>query len=233
MRKRYAAQLAWGRALKNAMESSKHLKTQTALARRSGVPQSTIGRILHGEVDPQSGNLHLLARALGMPLTALARMAEDAGIQAGPVTASGLLPLISTVHARTFAASVKSLKPEHIEQWIACPSENYGPKTFAMRVNGESMEPFYQHGDVIFVDPDVAPAHGNEVVIYHDARNEVTFKRLVIEGARHYVRALNPNWPEKVVEISADAGWQIVGVVIGRYTAVTPSAPGRRCNVPN
>ena len=40
--------------------------------------QSTIGRILRGEVDPQSGNLHRLARALGMPLTALARMAEEA-----------------------------------------------------------------------------------------------------------------------------------------------------------
>jgi hypothetical protein len=43
---------AWGRALIKAMGWSKHLKTQTALARRSGVAQSTIGRVVRGEVDP-------------------------------------------------------------------------------------------------------------------------------------------------------------------------------------
>lgn len=77
---------AWGRALIKAMGWSKHLKTQTALARKSGVAQSTIGRIIRGEVDPQSGNLQRLARALGMPLTALTRMAEDEEVQAGPVS---------------------------------------------------------------------------------------------------------------------------------------------------
>ena len=82
------APLAWNQALIQAMRSSKHLKTQTALARRSGVAQTTIGRILRGEVDPQSGNLHRLARALGMRLTELARVAEDAEGQTGPATVS-------------------------------------------------------------------------------------------------------------------------------------------------
>ena len=52
MRRHHAAPPAWGRALIEAMGLSKHLKTQTALARRSGVAQTTIGRILRGEVDP-------------------------------------------------------------------------------------------------------------------------------------------------------------------------------------
>jgi DNA-binding XRE family transcriptional regulator len=45
---------AWGRALIKAMGWSRHLKTQAALARKSGVAQATIGRITRGEVDPQS-----------------------------------------------------------------------------------------------------------------------------------------------------------------------------------
>ena len=53
-----------------------------------GVSQSTIGRILRGEVNPRSGNPHRLARALGMSLKALARMAEDAEIQATPAIVS-------------------------------------------------------------------------------------------------------------------------------------------------
>jgi transcriptional regulator with XRE-family HTH domain len=85
---RRAAPPAWGPALTKAMASSKHLKTQTALARRSGVPQSTIGRILRDEVDPQTGSLHRLARALGMRLTDLARLAEDSEMQAGPTVVS-------------------------------------------------------------------------------------------------------------------------------------------------
>ena len=88
MRRHLAAPLAWDRALRKAMGWTKYHKTQTALARRSGVAQSTIGRILRGEVDPVSGNLHRLARALGMPLTALTRMAEDSEMQAGPAVAS-------------------------------------------------------------------------------------------------------------------------------------------------
>jgi transcriptional regulator with XRE-family HTH domain len=75
---------------------SKHLKTQTALARKSHVAQSTIGRIVRGEVDPQSGNLQRLARALGMPLTELTRMAEDAEMEAGRAVVSERVPLIST-----------------------------------------------------------------------------------------------------------------------------------------
>jgi len=73
------------------MGCSKHLKTQVALARISGVPQATVGRIIRGEVDPQAGNLQRLARALRMPLAALARMAEDAEMQTGPVIESKLL----------------------------------------------------------------------------------------------------------------------------------------------
>jgi transcriptional regulator with XRE-family HTH domain len=88
MRRQHAVPPSWGRALIKAMGWSKHLKTQTALARRSGVAQSTIGRILRGEVDPQSGNLHRLARALGMPLTALAHMVEDGEMQAAPAIVS-------------------------------------------------------------------------------------------------------------------------------------------------
>jgi len=55
-------------------------------------------------------------------------------------------------------------------------------------------------------------------VVRLDDRGEVTFKRLVIEGERRYLKPLNPNWPEKIIEVPDDA--RIVGVVIGRYTDI-------------
>jgi transcriptional regulator with XRE-family HTH domain len=88
MSRRHPYRVDWTRALEQVMASSKDLKTQTALAKKSGVAQSTIGRILRGEVNPRSGNLHRLARALGVPLTTLTRMAEDLEMQAGPAIVS-------------------------------------------------------------------------------------------------------------------------------------------------
>ena len=80
------------------------------------------------------------------------------------------------------------------------------------------MEPRYQNADIIYVDPDVDPVHGKDVVVRLEDRGEVTFKRLVVEGERRYLKPLNPNWPERIIEVSGDA--RIVGVVIGRYTEI-------------
>jgi phage repressor protein C with HTH and peptisase S24 domain len=59
------------------------------------------------------------------------------------------------------------------------------------------MEPGYQHGDIIFVDPDVTPAHGKDVAVRLDACNEVVFKRLVIECnlniTQNHPRRAHPN----------------------------------------
>lgn len=48
--------------------------------------------------------------------------------------------------------------------------------TFALRIMGNSMEPEFREGDVVVIDPDVAPTPGDYVV----ARNHVeaaTFKK--------------------------------------------------------
>lgn len=78
------------------------------------------------------------------------------------------------------------------------------------------MEPKYQDGDIIFVDPDVAPSHGSHVVVRLGDEQEATFKQLVLEGSRRFLRALNPDWPgPKLIEIDGNA--TIVGVVIGKW----------------
>ena len=63
----------WGSALRKAMESSRDrdLRTQIGLARKSGVAQSTMGRILRGEVNPATDHLQRLAEALKIPLATL------------------------------------------------------------------------------------------------------------------------------------------------------------------
>lgn len=69
--RRHLEQFELGRALAQHMKSSRYCKTQTALARKSGVAQSTIGRILRGETNPQTSTMTFLAQGLGVPLKTL------------------------------------------------------------------------------------------------------------------------------------------------------------------
>jgi SOS-response transcriptional repressor LexA len=222
VKRRHVSSVDWARAVAKVMASNKDLKTQTALARRSGVAQSTIGRILRGEVNPQSVNLERIAKAFGMSLAKLAEMgqgdrtvAESTG-DLGSVERTARVALIPWARAGAFANASDNPQPGDVREWMPQPKYS-GDRTFALRVRGESMEPGYQHGDIIFVDPDVTPAHGKDVVAQLGERDEVVFRRLVVEGRLEYLKPANPHWPDKIIEISAHPGARIIGVVIGKW----------------
>ena len=222
VKRRHVSRVDWAQALAKLMASSRDLKTQAALAKKSGVAQSTIGRILRGEVNPQSGNLEQIARAFSMSIAGLAEMGQDGESVAElideikSVERSEYVALISWIQAVSFVDASDQPQPAVDDEWMPRPKRS-GPRTFALRVRGESMEPGYQHGDIVFVDPDVAPEHGKDVVVRLDEGNEAEFKRLVVEGQREYLKPVNPHWPDKIIEISSHPGARIIGVVIGKW----------------
>ncbi|WP_455234239.1 S24 family peptidase [Thiogranum longum] len=80
---------------------------------------------------------------------------------------------------------------------------------FALRVLGDMMEPEFEHGCIIVIDPEGVVESGCFVVANHD--NEFYFRQLVIEDNRYLLKCLNHAY-EEIVEISGvDA---INGVVI-------------------
>ena len=222
VKRKHLSRVDWTRALAQAMAFSKDLRTQTALAKKSGVAQTTIGRILRGEVDPQSGNLERIAKAFNLSLAELAEMGQEGEPATEPTDLLKLfersrrVAVVSWTQAGALTDSSDNLPTGDDENWMPRPKHS-GARTFALRVRGESMEPGYQHGDIIFVDPDVAPEHGKDVVVRLDDRNEVVFRRLVVEGKLQYLKPANSNWPDKVMEISAHPGVRIIGVVIGKW----------------
>lgn len=60
-----------GRNIAVLMEGSITLNSQPALAKRTGVAQSTIGRILRAEVNPTGDNLRKIAGAFGVDVGTL------------------------------------------------------------------------------------------------------------------------------------------------------------------
>jgi SOS-response transcriptional repressor LexA len=222
VKKKHLPRPGVGARLAAFMEASVDCRTQTALAKKARVSQSTGGRLLKGLVNSQSDTLKQICDALGISVAELlgelparefvARADADA---LEPASKAGLVPLISWVQAGSFTEAIDIYQPGFAEQWVKKPPVPCGSKTFALRVEGMSMEPKYQEGEIIYVDPEVAPANGKDVVIRLDDRNEVTFKRLVIEGRRSYLRPLNRSWREQVIDVPDDA--RIVGVVLGAW----------------
>ncbi|KIF80789.1 LexA family protein [Noviherbaspirillum autotrophicum] len=128
------------------------------------------------------------------------------------------IPLISWVQAGDWCEAQDQYNVGDAEEWIACPVK-HGPRTYALRVRGESMrnpgsKPSFDDGDVIFVDPDRAAEHKSLVITKLEETNEATFKRLLIDGKSWYLEALNPSWPNRIMPIKADA--HVCGVVIAR-----------------
>lgn len=73
----------------------------------------------------------------------------------------------------------------------------------------------FKDGDLIFVDPERPAGHGSLVIAKLTGGREATFKELVIEGDNHFLKALNPDWPERIFQINSNC--HIAGVVIGKY----------------
>jgi SOS-response transcriptional repressor LexA len=123
----------------------------------------------------------------------------------------GLYPLISWVQAGEWTEIYQGYVPPYETELLPCPAR-CSEQTFVLRVHGVSMEPRFHEGDLIFVDPEATPSHGKYVVVQLDESNEATFKQLIVEENREYLKALNPDWPNRIIELDTTA--TIVGVVV-------------------
>ena len=161
-----------------------------------------------------------LERSMGKPVGWMDESHEDR--QQQPATSSesntyagpdirSLRPLISWVQAGEWSEISEGFVPQYGAELLPCPVM-CSPESFVLRVRGSSMEPKFHEGDLIFVDPNVAAAHGRYVVVRLDESNEATFKQLIVEGNRQYLKALNPDWPNRIIEVNTAA--TICGVVV-------------------
>lgn len=86
---------------------------------------------------------------------------------------------------------------------------------FALVVKGDSMvnphgSPSIPDGYIIIVDPEQIAVNNDLVIAFVDGSEEPTFKRLVIDGSRRYLKALNPSYPA----IEVDDNCLICGKVV-------------------
>ena len=198
--------------LKNLSRLIAEAGSATELARRARVSGSNLSHVRAGTPYASGSPRRMgdrlaakLERAMGKPP---GWMNEEPNYETGPFPPGTGCPIQSWVRAGTWTEAREL--PASTER-LHCPLP-CGPGTFVLKVTGESMAPRFTDGDYIFVDPDVPARNGSYVVVRRPNDGAATFKQLVVEDGRRFLKAANPNWPEPIVEADDDAA--VCGVVV-------------------
>ncbi|MBF0369289.1 MAG: helix-turn-helix domain-containing protein [Magnetococcales bacterium] len=120
------------------------------------------------------------------------------------------LPLLSWIEASSQGAPQDQVGDERT--WVSL-GQDVNQKAFALQVSGDSMATEFTDGDIIVVDPDARAENNHFVVARLIGEDKATFKQLIIDGGRQYLKPLNSRYP--IIEIDNRA--TICGVVVCKY----------------
>lgn len=127
------------------------------------------------------------------------------------------VPLISWVRAGLWGAVEDHFHPGDADEWAEAYDTRPGDNAFALRVTGDSMtnpipgDRSFPEGTIIIVDPGRSAGPGDFVIAKDVATQKATFKRLVSDGGRWFLKPLNPSYP--TVEID-DPDIRVIGKVV-------------------
>lgn len=122
-------------------------------------------------------------------------------------------PVISWVAAGAWAEAIEPFPPGFSDRYELSDYNSKGP-AFWLEVKGDSMTSpvgtSITEGTLILVDTEADVQSGKLVVAKLADSDQATFKKLVDDGGRRYLKPLNPAYP---TEMCAE-NCRIVGVVV-------------------
>jgi SOS-response transcriptional repressor LexA len=127
----------------------------------------------------------------------------------------GRVPLISWVQAGAWCEA--NFEHHDGESWLSCPVP-ISEAGYALKVQGDSMTNpgpgrSYPTGCIIFVDPEAEAKPGDRVIARVPRTNEATFKVLVEDAGRQFLKPINPQYP--IIDITEET--HICGKVVGSF----------------
>lgn len=194
---------------------------QAPLAKMVGVEQPVISQLERGK-NLQSAHLPKIAHATGVsaiwlsdnigPMVVDSKEESNVSMAEQPAH-SFRYPVISWVSAGSWAEAVEPYPVGISDRYEFSEYNSKGP-AFWLEVKGDSMTSpvgtSIAQGSLILVDTEVEATPGRLVVAKLPDSNEATFKKLVSDGGKLYLKPLNPGYPTEVF----DENCRIVGVVV-------------------
>jgi len=129
-----------------------------------------------------------------------------------------IVPLVNLDEALSFCCRSPDEGAFSASEWVPCVGV-YGPRTYAIRIEGESMSSVtqgvkgYEPGTIIYVDPDKTFRNGVKVIA-KISPEEAVFRVLSYDGKRRYLRPINPQFPT----IEIQPSMKICGVLVGSFS---------------
>jgi len=185
-----------------------HMK-QKDVAEHFGISSQAISQWEAGRTRPDSQRLASLARLFDVRLEWLLD-------EKGPTTYEGSLPVAEVRHTtrvpvidRVQAGDWTEVEDPFVlgaaDEFLQTDLEA-SSRTFALVIEGRSMEPDFLPGDKVIIDPMVPPRPGDLVVAKRDNDQEATFKRYRLrsqdEQGRDVIelKPMNPDWPTLIID---------------------------------
>jgi SOS-response transcriptional repressor LexA len=206
--------------LASAMKRA-HVSIQ-ALADELGISYQAVRKVLRGETKSLTAtNNELAAAFLRVPSNWLAtgkgsEMLETSNVT--KVTNSRRVPIVSWQQEWSTGEGNAMLQTKHeVREWVATYNEHVGDSSFALQVSGDAMvsphpgEESFPPGTLILVDPSKPVAPGDYVLAKDKQTGHATFKRLVQDAGRWYLKPSNPAY--QTVEVK-DLETAIIGRVM-------------------
>lgn len=207
---------------KNRLQQALNLrkKDRIWLAAQLNMTSQGVWMVLHGKTKCLSVENHMQA-AIALDINAY-WLATGLGemINLNNVDLIKKVPVINLSQASDWQALSTT---DNSYKRMICP-EPCGQNTYAVKIIGESMSSgqssvSFNPGQIVFVDPDIKPAHGDYVVVKIKNQNDSVFRRLIVDGEQYYLETINRDWPERIVKLDASADF--CGVYVGTWTPKT------------
>lgn len=182
--------------------------SQQAVGDLFGIGRISVSNWERGKNPPTTDKLERLAEFFGVSVDWLLGR-EKANFTNVPLKGTlATVPLISWVQAGQWN-EICDLTSEEAPRITV--TTRVGAHTFALKVRGDSMEPEFPEGCIIIVDPEREAKTGSYVVMRLDEEMEATFKQMIMDGSRIYLKPINPRYP--ILEMNGKKA-TTVGVVI-------------------
>lgn len=193
--------------------------TMKTVEAATGILASNQSKIELGEnTSPGFSTIARLAEYYGLSLDGIysaMKTSSNNNLIAAKARKCVQLPIISWVQAGSWCESI--CVPDEDGPVITSPflcSDN----SYALEVSGDSMTA--QHGSmetfpdgcIIIVEPNIEPRNRNYVIARIKGTDDVTFKQLIFDGKRKFLKPINPQYPL----IPIDQPIDICGVVLGK-----------------
>lgn len=207
---------------------NEHGLSQADIIRATGAGRATVSGWINGANAPSAKYMESLAAVLKTSTTWILSGESDtvgrfeSNVDLNPIASVAYAPVISWVQAGVWTDMDSISNLEECEKLPLVPGA--GKRSFYLSVRGLSNAPFFEEGEKICIDPDwhLEDIQTGEMVVVK-CDGEATFKALIVESNGYYLKPLNPNWSEQVIQLKENC------VLVGKY--VGSFRPAKKFNL--